>query len=459
MNVKILVVDDEEIVRKSCQRILEDFNNMAVLEASSATQALELLKKEDVDIVLSDLKLPDLSGLEVLRQVKEQDPYIEVLIITGHGTVNTAVEAMKLGAYDYIEKPFRPDELKALVLRALERRRLRRENVLLKKELTTHYIKNIVGKSKAMEQVFKLISTVAPTSSIVLITGESGTGKELVARAIHYNSPRKDGPFVVVDCGSIPGELLESELFGHKKGAFTGAVSDKKGLVEQAEGGTLFLDEIGNLPLSLQTKLLRLLQEREYRPVGGKELKKANIRVIAATNQDLKEMVKKGQFREDLFYRLNIFPIHLPPLRVRKEDIPLLANHFLKKYSKELSRDVKKISAEAMKKLIEYDWPGNVRELENTIQRAILLAESDTIDTSDINITPLKTDTTVPRDVDELKRVKKKLREEAIESVERLFVLEALKRNDWNITRAAKDVGMKRPNFHALMRKYNIKKP
>ncbi len=459
MNVKILVVDDEEIVRKSCHRILEDFNNMAVLEASSATQALELLKKEDIDIVLSDLKLPDLSGLEVLRQVKEQDPYIEVLIITGHGTVNTAVEAMKLGAYDYIEKPFRPDELKALVLKALERRRLRRENVLLKKELTTHYIKNIVGKSKAMEQVFKLISTVAPTSSIVLITGESGTGKELVAQAIHYNSPRKDRPFVVVDCGSIPGELLESELFGHKKGAFTGAVSDKKGLVEQAEGGTLFLDEIGNLPLSLQTKLLRLLQEREYRPVGGKELKKANIRVIAATNQDLKEMVKKGQFREDLFYRLNIFPIHIPPLRARKEDIPLLANHFFEKYSKELSRDVKKISAEAMKKLIEYDWPGNVRELENTIQRAILLAESDTIEAQDITITPLKADTGVPRDAEELKRIKKKLREEAIESVERLFVLEALKRNDWNITRAAKDVGMKRPNFHALMRKYNIKKP
>ncbi len=458
MRTVALIVDDEGIIRQTCRKVLEP-EGIEVIEAENSATALELIEKKDIDIVLSDLRLPDLSGVELLRRVKEYDPYIEVIIITGHGTVNTAVEAMRLGAYDYIEKPFRPDELVVLVMKALERRRLRRENLSLKKHLGTQYIKNIVGGSRAMEQVYKLISTVAPTSSTVLITGESGTGKELVARAIHFNSPRKDASFVVVDCGLIPGELLEAELFGYRKGSFTGATEHRQGLIDEADGGTLFLDEIGNLPVGLQAKLLRLLQEKEYRPLGAKEGKKADIRVVAATNRDLREMVRRGEFREDLFYRLNIFPIHIPPLRERKEDIPLLANHFIRKYSSELGKEIRSITAEAMKKLLNYDWPGNVRELENTIQRAILLANREIIDIHDIDLPVNETTQTVPLTAEELKKIKKKLRQEVTESVERLFVLNALERNNWNITRASEDVGMQRTNFHALMKKYNIKRP
>ncbi len=458
MKTVVLIVDDESIIRDSCRKVLEP-EGIEVIEAENSCRALELIEEKDIHIVLSDLRLPDLSGVELLRRIKEYDPYIEVIIITGHGSVNTAVEAMRLGAYDYIEKPFRPDELRALVFRAVERRRLRRENLSLKKHLGIQYIKNIVGGSRAMEHVYKLISTVAPSSSTVLITGESGTGKELVARAIHFNSPRKDAPFVVVDCGLIPGELLEAELFGYRKGSFTGATEHRQGLIDEADGGTLFLDEIGNLPVGLQAKLLRLLQEKEYRALGAKESKKADIRVVAATNRDLREMVRTGQFREDLFYRLNIFPIHIPPLRERKEDIPLLANHFIRKYSAELDKEVRSITAEAMQKLLDYDWPGNVRELENTIQRAILLADSEIIDIHEIDLPVKEPVQTVPLTAEELKRVKKKLRQEVTESVERLFVLNALERNNWNITRASEDVGMQRPNFHALMKKYNIKKP
>ncbi len=458
MTAVALIIDDEEIIRQACRRILEP-EGISMLEAGDATTALKLLEQHEIDLVLTDLRLPDLSGIEVLRRVKEFDPYVEVIIVTGHGSVNTAVEAMKLGAYDYIEKPFRPDELRALVMKALERRRLRKENLSLKKHLSTQYIKNLVGGSRAMAKVYKLISIVAPTSSTVLITGESGTGKELVARAIHFNSPRKDAPFVVVDCGLIPDDLLEAELFGYKKGAFTGALEHRQGLIEDAQGGTLFLDEIGNLPSGLQAKLLRLLQEKEYRPLGARESKRADIRVVAATNRDLKEMVRKGKFREDLFYRLNIFPIHLPPLRERKEDIPLLANHFLRKYSSELGKPIKSITAEAMKRLVEYHWPGNVRELENTIQRAVLLAEGDVIEPASLSLQAEEDSIRVPGNIEELKELKKRLRQKAVESAERLFVLSALERNSWNITRAAEDVGMQRPNFHALMKKYNIKRP
>ncbi len=456
---RVLIVDDEEIVRASCLKLLGPLGH-EVFEAEDAAGALELMEEGGFDLVLTDLRLPDNSGIELLKDIKERHPDTEVILVTGYGTVSTAVEAMKLGAYDYIEKPFRPEELISLTERALERKRLREENLRLRRELSGRYIRNIVGTSKAMEGVFKLIGSVAPTASTVLITGESGTGKELVARAVHYNSPRRERPFVVIDCGTLAEELIESELFGHRRGAFTGAVTDKKGLIEEAEGGTLFLDEIGNLPLALQSKLLRVLQEREYRPLGDKKTVKVDTRFITATNKDLQEMVKRGEFREDLFYRLNIFPIHLPPLRERKEDIPLLAYHFLRKYSEELGKEVKTISAEAMRILTSHGWPGNVRELENTIQRAILLAESDTVTLDSVRFLLAPSETgRVPRDIGELKEIKRHLREKSIEDVEKVFVLEALRRNDWNVSRAARDVGMQRPNFSAMIKKHGITRP
>ncbi len=451
---RVLIVDDEEIVRESCIKLLKP-HGYRVSEAENAGRALKLMETMSFDLVLSDLKLPDASGIELLNDIKEAYPDTEVILVTGYGTVSTAVEAMKLGAYDYVEKPFRPEELVSLAGRAIERKSLREENICLKKELSAQYIKNIVGTSKAMEKVFRLIGTVAPTASTVLITGESGTGKELVARAVHYNSPRKDRPFVVIDCGTLADELIESELFGHKRGSFTGAVTDKKGLIEEAEGGTLFLDEIGNLPLPLQSKLLRVLQEKEYRPVGDKKAAK----VDTTTNKDLPAMVKAGTFREDLFYRLDIFPIHVPPLRERREDIPLLAYHFLRKYSEELGKEVKNISAEAMRILSSCIWPGNIRELENTIQRAILLADNSTIKPEILSFLTLSQTEQIPQNIEELKEIKKDLREKSVEEVERVFVTEALKRNEWNISRAASDVGMQRSNFHALIKKHRVARP
>jgi DNA-binding NtrC family response regulator len=452
---RILVIDDEEILLKSCKRALEP-KGYAVSTAQHPVDGLSILENERFDLVLSDLRMPKMSGIEVLRSVKENWPETEVIIITGHGTVNTAVSAIKLGAYDYIEKPFTPDTLNIIVERALERKKLTLENIKLKKEIKSFYIKNIIGKSPPMEEVYTLIESVASTSSTVLITGESGTGKELIARAIHFNSPRSDDPFIVVDCGTISENLIESELFGHAKGSFTGAHETKKGLLEAADKGTLFLDEIGNLPLPLQTKLLRVLQEKEFRPIGGKQSIKIDIRFVAATNRDLKKMTKDQTFREDLYYRLNIFPIHVPPLRDRKEDIPLLSYHFLGKFSSELNIDVNSISAEAMNILLDHDWPGNVRELENTIHRAMLLSKDSVITPAQLVFLDQQKREDIPATAEELKKIKKELRSKSIENVERSFVLSALERNNWNISQAAKDVGMQRTNLHALIRKYNI---
>ena len=395
-----------------------------------------------------------------MKKIKEDWPETEVIIITGYGTVKTAVDALKYGAYDFIEKPFTPEALLNSVERCLEKKKLELENIRLRQEINALYsLDNIIGASKEMQKVFKLIATVASTGSTVLITGESGTGKELVARAIHYNSARREQPFMVVDCGTIPENLMESELFGHTKGSFTGAVATEKGVLEAANGGTVFLDEISNLPLSMQVKLLRVLQEKEFRPVGSKKTVKIDIRFIAATNRDLSEMVKKGEFREDFFYRLNVFPVDIPPLRDRKEDIPALAYHFLHKYSKEVGRDVPHISAEAMRQLIANDWPGNVRELENVIHRAVIVCEGRTLRPEHIMI-PLnrEEEIEIPKTLDELKLKKKDLRTRSIEDIEKSFLIAALKRNDWNITKAAAEVGMQRPNFHALLKKYNISK-
>jgi DNA-binding NtrC family response regulator len=412
--------------------------------------------------MILDIMMPNMDGLEVLRRVKETHPNVDVIMITGLSQIDTAVQAMKLGAFDYISKPFEPDELKLVVQRALERRRLLQENLTLKSELSSKYrFENIIGLSPQMQAVYRLIAQCAPTSSTVLITGESGTGKELIARAIHYNSLRKDKPFVAVDCNALSENLLESELFGHVKGAFTSAVVNKKGMFEVAGSGTLFLDEIGNISMSIQAKLLRVLQEREFRAVGDTRTLIANFRLVTATNKDLKAMVAAGTFRDDLYYRINIFPIHAPALRERKGDIPALAYHFLKVFSAELGKKITDISEGALSTLVNYGWPGNVRELENVMHRAAILTSDNVIRQAHlVNIVDSsqpQADLAVPRTGDELKRVKKAAREKSVEEIEKQFVLEALKRNEWNVTKSAEETGMQRPNFQALMKKYTIR--
>jgi DNA-binding NtrC family response regulator len=457
INPSILIVDDEDIVRNSCVRILSP-EGYVLDTAKNGREAINALTKRSYDLVLTDLLMPEMTGIELLKRIKEDWPETEAIIITGYGTVQTAVEALKYGAYDYIEKPFTPDSLLNAVGRCLEKRKLLAENIRLKQEINALYsLDNIIGASKEMQKVFKLIGIVAPTGSTVLITGESGTGKELVARAIHHNSARREQPFIVVDCGTIPENLMESELFGHTKGAFTGAVATEKGMLETANGGTIFLDEISSLPLPMQAKLLRALQEKEFRPVGSRKTVKADVRFIAATNKDLSEMVRSGTFREDFFYRLNVFPINLPPLRERKEDIPALAYHFLRKYGKEVGRDVPHVSAEAMRRLIAHDWPGNVRELENAIHRAVIVCRDKTLRPAQIMI-PSEEEDNIPRTLEELKKKKKDLRIKTIEEIEKGFLIAALNRNNWNISRAAQEVGMQRPNFHALLKKYNVSK-
>ena len=458
---KILVVDDEEIVLKSCRKILEGDGHQ-VLTALSGQEAFDLLEKEPLDIVITDMKMPGIDGMGVLERVKEKYPDILVIMITGYSTVQSAVQAMRLGAFDYIPKPFTPDEVLIVIEKALEKKSLIYENIYLRKELEAKYgFDNIIGSSPKMQAVYKLIRKVAPTDSTVLIRGESGTGKELIARAIHFNSPRKQKPFVPVDCGVLASELLESELFGHVKGSFTGAIVTKPGLFEIADGGSIFLDEIGDTNPNFQSKLLRVIQEREFTPVGGVKPKKADLRFIVATNKDLEKLVEEKQFREDLFYRLNVVSITIPPLREKKDDIPLLAYHFLRKYAKEMNKNIKSISVDAMNMLIAYTWPGNIRQLENVIERGIVMAEGDTITTEHLPFVVraeiAHPDTPIPKSSEELKGIKKQVRESAVESIEKSFLLDALTRNDWNITKSAKDVGMQRSNFQALMRKYKIR--
>jgi len=460
MKARILVVDDEEIVVKSCLRILGEGDYEAE-GVESGEEALRRIEARPYDVVILDIMMPKVDGLEVLRRVKESHPDIDVIMVTGLSQIDTAVRSMKLGAFDYLPKPFDPDELKVVVGRALERRRLLQENLNLKSEVSSRYrMENIIGPSPAMQAVYRLIAKSAPTNSTILLTGESGTGKELIARAVHYNSLRKDRPFVPVDCNSLSENLLESELFGHVRGSFTGAVANKRGMFEIAHGGTLFLDEIGNLSLSTQAKLLRVIQEREFRAVGDTRTQTTDVRLIAATNKDLKAMVAGATFREDLYYRINIFPIQVPPLRERREDIPALAHHFLNVLSKEVGKRFTAFSEGAMNLLLQHDWRGNVRELENAVHRAVILATGDVIRRAHlagiIEAGP-RMDLDVAKTSDELKRLKKAARERSVEEIEKLFVLEALKRNAWNVTRSAEETGMQRANFQALMKKYRIR--
>ncbi len=456
---RILVVDDEEVVCRSCERILGDAG-FEVRSTLDSTEALQIIGGDGFDVVILDIMMPKISGLDLLQAVKEEHPDIDVIMVTGLSQIETAVLSMKLGAFDYLSKPFDPDELVMVVNRALERRRLLQENLRLRSEVSSKYsFENIVGSSPRMQSVYQLIAKCAPTNSTVLLRGESGTGKELIARAIHYNSLRKEKPFVAVDCGSLSESLLESELFGHVKGSFTGAVADKKGIFEVADGGTLFLDEIGNISPSTQAKLLRVIQEREFKAVGGTAVKRTNIRLVAATNKDLKAMTAEGTFREDLFYRINIFPISIPPLRERKEDIPALASHFLRVFAEELKKNVSQFSVDAMNLLVNFEWPGNVRELENTIHRAVILTGDEVIRQGHLaNILEAEPtqEVPIPMTNEELKRTRKLARERAVEKIERLFVLEALRRSGWNVTRAAEQTGMQRTNFQALMKRYHI---
>jgi len=460
-NTAVLVIDDELVVRNSCRKILAEEGYKVIL-AENGREGLEKAQMGIGDVILVDLKMPDISGMEVLKAIKLKFPHKPVIIITGYSTVSSAVEAMKLGAFDYVPKPFTPDELSLTVHKALEKKKLLDEVDFLRKELYEKYkIKNIIGKSDGMQEVFRLVNKVADTDSTVLIYGESGTGKEIIAKAIHLQSHRQNNRFVAIDCSALSPTLLESELFGHVKGAFTGALSTKPGIFEIANNGTVFLDEISNISPEIQAKLLRVIEEREFKPVGSSEMKRIDIRIISATNKDLKLLVKKNVFREDLFYRLNVFPLFLPPLRERKVDIPLLATHFLKLFRKELNKQIEGFSDEAMNLFMNYHWPGNVRELKNTVERLLITVEGDIIKPehlSDIiKKQDIKEDLSIPKDKNELINLKKKIKHQAIAEIENKFLIESLKRNNWNVSRAARETGFQRTNFHALMRKYKIK--
>ncbi len=458
---KILVVDDEAVVREGVRRILEG-ELYSVESCASGRAALDLMQDKAFNMVITDLKMPGMSGLEVLKAIKVLQPEIPVIIITGYSTVDTAVDAMKNGAIDYIAKPFSPEQLRDKVAKAFEQKALLLEELYLRKELRDHHgFENFVGESAEMQKVYRRIMQVAPTDSTVLITGESGTGKELVARAIHKNSQRREHPFVALDCTSLAESLLESELFGHIKGSFTGAVQTKMGLFKVADGGTLFLDEIANISLTTQAKLLRVLQEREVTPIGGTHPVPIDIRLVAATNKNLRTMVAAGNFRDDLFFRLNIIPVDLPSLRERKGDLPILIRHFLQKFSSEIGKDIRGMASDAYALLEEYDFPGNVRELENIIERAVVLAEGDIIRKEGLELQPSPEEgpvqpMIVPQSLNELKESKRQIRERSVEPIEKAFVINALKRNNWNVTRAAEETGMLRPNFQALLKKLKI---
>jgi DNA-binding NtrC family response regulator len=459
---RILVVDDEAVIRDGLRRVLESIG-CQVQTSDSGYAAIETLQEEGFHVVVTDLKMPGMGGLEVLKVIRVLQPEVPVIIITGYSTVETAVEAMKLGAFDYLAKPFTPEQITEKIQKAMDHRGLLLEQY--RPDIAVKKLKGptaIIGESEAMQKVFRRINQVAPTDSTVLIAGDSGTGKELVARAIHDNSQRDNRPFIAVDCTSLVESLLESELFGHVKGSFTGAIKTKTGLFKVADSGTLFLDEVSNLSLTTQSKLLRVLQEREIVPIGGTEPISIDIRLIAATNRNLKEMVKAGLFREDLFFRLNIIPINLPLLREREGDLPLLISHFLRKCADDVGKDIRGISPAAIAKLKQYPFSGNVRELENIIERAVVLTTGDLIDSDDLEIQFPEVDgdsgekNYVPETAQDLKRTKKRIRETAVESVEKAFLINALERNNWNITKAAQEVGMQRTNFQAMLKKQGI---
>jgi DNA-binding NtrC family response regulator len=454
----VLVVDDEELYRRALERILARCG-YTVATARDATEGLQLVATESADLVLCDVRMPGISGLELVRQVREIDPDLPCIVMTGYDSVESSIEALRAGAFWYLNKPFEGslDVVRRLVEQAIEYRRLRTENRLLHGQLRSRYrFDNVIGQSAALRRVLEMVDKVAAYDSTVLITGESGTGKELIARAIHYNSARAERPMVSLNCGAIPEDLLESELFGHVKGAFTGAVHAREGRFRAADGGTIFLDEIGDMSPNLQVKILRVLQEKTFEPVGSSKTERVDVRVIAATNKNLEDAIRQGSFREDLYYRLNVIPIEVPPLRARKEDLPLLVEHFLARHAGERERRITGISDAAMEQLAAHDWPGNVRELENLVERLVVMRGEGVIDVEDLpaRLRPLDRPRTLvglpslgPAGLD---------LNELLERIEAQLLLQALERTSWNKNRAAQLLGLRRTTLLERVKKHGL---
>lgn len=451
MAERILVVDDEEIIRESLSYILKK-EGFYVEEAANGKIALDKFRENSFDLVITDLEMPVMKGVELMEQVKTLNVQTAIMVITAFGSLETAISALRNGASDYILKPVEFDELIIKVRKLLELKSLLIENKILRQEVQRNYdYENFVGKSESMKNIFNIIQTVADSESTVLISGNSGTGKELVARALHFNSRRKGKPFIAVNCGAISENLIESELFGHKKGAFTGAITDKEGLVKAADGGTLFLDEISDMPLLLQVKLLRTIQEKEYMPVGTTQAIPVNVRFIASTNRELKDEVTSGKFREDLFYRLNVIDIHLPSLKERKEDIPLLANHFLDKYRKEMNKSIIGINTEAMKSLVEHEWKGEVRELENVIERAVIFCKEDFITQKDLPSGIFSSNMSIDDGAASKSLV------ESVQIYEKGIILDALQKFNFNKDKTAEFLQLGLSTLYRKMKELNIK--
>ncbi|MFW6159547.1 MAG: sigma-54-dependent transcriptional regulator [Acidobacteriota bacterium] len=445
---RILIIDDEEVIRDSCTQVLKRAG-YEVMGAENALQGLDLFKKEKIDLVLLDLKLPKLNGFEALSRLKKEQPDLPVIIITGHASIESAVETIKRGAFDYLAKPFSPEELRVMVKKALDSSKhlqeRQKERQFPEKNSTFNMV---IGRSPAMQKVMEVFRKVSPTESTVLISGESGTGKELLAREIHNHSPRKKAPFVVVDCGALVESLFESELFGHVKGSFTGAYETKHGRFEVANGGTIFLDEISNISLNIQAKLLRVIQEREVTRIGSSRPIKVDVRIIAATNQNLADCVREGKFREDLFYRLSVVPIHLPPLRRRKEDIQLLVDHFLQKYNKKAKKRIKILSPSVKKALEEYDWPGNIRELENTIERAVVLTPGEELELKNLIYHGIGSSFSLFQPSGGEFRT--------LGEIEKEYIQAALQAQHGNKSRTARVLGIDRKTLLAKIKKYKL---
>jgi two-component system response regulator AtoC len=455
MRETILLVDDEQNTREALSIALrrEGYN---IIPASNGGEGMKLLEKEPVDLIITDLMMPGVSGMDLLDFARKHRPEVMVIMITGHASVETAITAMKNGAFDYITKPIKLDEVKIIIHQATDKRNLLLENISLKKELKGKYtFDNIIGTSRPMQEIFSIMERVVNSDSTVLITGDSGTGKELVAKALHYNGPRKENPFVAINCAAIPSELLESELFGHVKGSFTGAVANKPGKFEQANTGTMFLDEIGSMTMALQGKLLRVLQEKEIERVGGAKPMKVDVRIISATNTDLEKAVKRGLFRDDLFYRLNVIPIHLPSLRDRAEDIPMLAAHFIGKYNEKMKKGIKGLASGVMDYLVAYEWPGNIRELENVIERAVTLTDGEYIQENALPQSILgvagQEFYSVPQIPDKGTDLEKEL-----EGFEAAMIRMALKKTGGIKTKAAELLNLKRTTLIEKMRRLNL---
>ena len=451
---RILIVDDEEVLQDVLTTLLES-EGYSTLSARTGEEGLRLLGEEDVDLVLLDLMLPGMTGQEVLKQIRRDHPDQVVVVITAYSSVETAIVAMRDGAFDYVPKPFKNDEVLLTIQKGLENRRLTAENRSLKDQLKQKYaFDNIIGKSKPMLEVFELIRLAAPSKSNILVLGESGTGKELVAKALHLNSLRADGPFVTVNSGSMPADLLESNLFGHERGAFTGAVTAKKGLFEVADGGSLFFDEIGNIPPDTQAKLLRVIQEKEFMRLGGVETLHSDVRLIAATNIDLERSVARGDFREDLYYRLNVITISLPPLRERTEDVPLLIRHFLERYASENGKEIDDVATDAMQALMDYHWPGNVRELENVIERAVVLSQEPVLGV-DLLAPAVRRRNGMPMPSEPLPDSGISLKN-AVSAYERRLIVQALQATEGVQKRAAELLHVKPTTLHEMMKRLEI---